>query len=112
MEIQSERVMVTGTKFYVEEGGKEIARAYLYVLKNDLHDKPFGFMEDVFVEESHRERGIGSELVRRVVEEVRKKDCYKLIATSRYSREEVHEMYLRLGFKDYGKEFRMDFLKE
>jgi len=34
--------------------------------------------------------------------------CYKLVATSRASRPRVHELYERLGFENYGVEFRMN----
>lgn len=39
-----------GIRFSIERDGSEIARAYLYVLKNDLHTAPFGLLEDVHVE--------------------------------------------------------------
>jgi GNAT superfamily N-acetyltransferase len=108
MRIQDQEINVKGIKFYVMEGDKEVGRTYLYILKNDLHDQPFGFMEDVFVDETQRGKGIGSELVKKVIEEARNKGCYKLICTSRYSNEKVHELYKRFGFKDHGMEFRMN----
>jgi len=54
------------------EGGKEIARAYVYVLTNSLHKEPFGFIEDVFVEEAHRGGGVGTEIVNRAIEEAKR----------------------------------------
>lgn len=86
-----------------------IGRAYLYLIYNDLHEEPYGLLEDVFVDEAHRGKGIGSELVKYVIEEAKKQGCYKLIATSRFEREDVHEWYKRLGFTEYGKEFRLNF---
>lgn len=98
-----------GIKISMEENGKEVARATLYLMSNDLHPEPFGLMEDVFVDEELRGQGIGSELVNQIIEEARKENCYKLVATSRHSREKVHELYEKLGFKNHGIEFRMDF---
>ncbi|HTM67688.1 MAG TPA: GNAT family N-acetyltransferase [Candidatus Binatia bacterium] len=89
--------------------GKIVGRAFLYVLWNKLHDRPFGFMEDVFVEPEHRGGSVGTALVQRVISEARRRGCYKLVATSRHEREKVHALYLKLGFKDQGKEFRIDF---
>lgn len=109
MEIKSKEVGLTGTKFYIEKDGKEIGRAYLYVMFNDQHDKPFGLMEDVFVHITLRGKGIGSTLVKKVIEEAKLMGCYKLIGTSRYNRPRVHELYRSLGFEDHGKEFRMNF---
>ena len=81
----------------------------MYVLHNDLHKEPFGLMEDVFVEESARGKGIGTELVRAVIAEAKKQNCYKLIATCRTERTKVHELYERLGFSKRGVEFRISF---
>ncbi len=111
MEIQSRGINAEGIEFFIEDGkkGREIGRAFLYILKNKLHKKPFGFMEDVFVEENFRGKGYGVELVKAVILEARKRKCYKLICTSRHSKPKVHDLYQRLGFKNHGVEFRIDF---
>jgi len=96
-----------GVRFSLSDGRKEIARAYLYVLNNDLHDEPFGLLEDVFVDEAQRGRGLGTMLVEAVIGAAREAGCYKLIATSRTSRPKVHELYEQLGFEKYGIEFRL-----
>jgi len=108
MEIKKKEVSVSGVKIFLEEEGKEIARGYLYLLKNDLHPQPYGFMEDVFVEEGFRSKGFGRMIVKALIEEAKKQGCYKLLGTSRHGRERVHEFYKSLGFYDRGKEFRMD----
>jgi GNAT superfamily N-acetyltransferase len=86
----------------------EIARAYLYVMTNDLHEEPFGLLEDVFVDEAQRGSGLGTAMVTEVIAAAREAGCYKLIATSRASRPSVHELYEHLGFEQYGIEFRMN----
>ena len=108
MKIRSQEILVRQIKFFIEENGREIGHATLLLCRNDLYDQPFGLLEDVFVSEDMRGKGIGDVLVRRVIEEA-KVSCYKLIATSRHSRQAVHEWYRRLGFKDHGTEFRLDF---
>lgn len=108
MLIKQRKIKGRGLKFSIRDGRKEIARAYLYILKNDLHQQPFGFLEDVFVEEKYRGQGLGTKLVKKALAVARRKNCYKLIATSRHSRKEVHKWYERLGFKNRGLEFRMD----
>jgi GNAT superfamily N-acetyltransferase len=92
-----------------EENGQRIGRALLYVLNNGLHKEPFGFLEDIFVEEAYRSKGLGNKILNEVIDEAKKAGCYKLIGTSRYSRPQVHEWYERKGFKKHGAEFRMDF---
>ena len=109
VKIQKKDVEGSGVKLFIEEEGVEVARAFFYILKNDLHEKPFGLMEDVFVVEEKRKGGYGTLIVKAVIEEAKKRQCYKLVGTSRYEREKVHEFYKNLGFKDWGKEFRMNF---
>ena len=99
----------SAVKFVAKDGDKPIGRAYLYILHNDLHPEPFGFLEDVFVEEAFRSRGIGRQLVEAVIAEAKNQDCYKLICTARISKPEVHTFYEKFGFRKWGSEFRMDF---
>jgi len=98
-----------GVRLSIKRNGKEVVRAYLFLMWNSLHKAPFGILEDVYVDESVRGSGLGTEIVNAVVVEARDRGCYKLVATSRYARPRVHELYARLGFKDHGKEFRIDF---
>jgi len=109
MEILKKETNATGLKLSIEKESKEIARAYLYLMKNDAHSTPFGLLEDVFVEENLRGKGLGTTIVNAAIEEAKKQGCYKLICTSRYSKPKVHALYTKLGFKDQGKEFRIDF---
>lgn len=95
-------------KFTVEDSGEIVGRAYLYIIYNDLHDSPYGLMEDVFVDASQRGKGIGTKLVYAIIEKAKAEGCYKLIGQSRYKNKKVHELYLHLGFEDHGKNFRID----
>ena len=108
MEITTNIVNAKGIKFSIKERQQEIARAYLYLMHNDLHSEPFGLLEDVYVDESQRSKGLGTKLVKEVVQTAKEQGCYKLIATSRSSRTQVHQLYKRLGFSERGLEFRID----
>ncbi len=109
MKVNTETITAKGIKFSLVEGEREIARAYLYLMYNDLHKEPFGLVEDVYVAESHRGKGLGTKLVQQVIQAAQEQGCYKLIATSRTSRSKVHQLYRRLGFQERGLEFRIDF---
>jgi GNAT superfamily N-acetyltransferase len=109
MNIDSIEKTLRAIKFFVNEEGKEVGRASLYLISNDLHAEPYGLLEDVYVEESHRGRGLATELVNAIIARAKEEGCYKLIGQSRYAREDVHRMYEKVGFKDHGKNFRMDF---
>ena len=111
MRLDTVDVLAHGVRISKTLRGKEVGRAYLYIMNNDLHKEPFGFMEDVFVDDAYRGKGIGEALVKKVISEAKRAGCYKLVATSRHSRDRVHALYLKLDFKDQGKEFRIDFAK-
>jgi len=101
-----------GIKVFVEEEGEELGRAWLYLIYNDLHKEPYGLLEDVYVKEEKRGQGIGNKLLEQILTEAKNHNCYKIIGTSRMSRDLVHEWYKRLGFREYGLEFRLDLLKK
>lgn len=109
VEIKAKTVKAKGIKFSILEAEREIARAYLYIMHNDLHSEPFALLEDVYVAESQRGTGLGTKLVKQAIANAKELGCYKLIATSRKSRSKVHQLYLKLGFKERGLEFRIDF---
>lgn len=110
MEIKEiESVDSVSIKLIVEEDGEMQGWCYIYVLKNDLHDKPFALLENVYIDEKHRSRGLGKQLVGRAVEVAEAKGCYKIIGTSRHEKPGVHRFYENLGFRNHGLEFRIDF---
>ncbi len=105
------KVPCVGVRFSITRDGKEAGRAFLYLLRNDLHPEPFGLLEDVNVEEKYRGQGIAREILVAVIDYARNNHCYKLIATSRDdgTRKEVQAWYRRIGFTDHGREFRINF---
>lgn len=108
MKIKQNIINTKGIKIIAEANGRIVGRAYLYLIYNDLHKEPYGLLEDVFVEDECRGQGIGTKLVKAVIDQAKAQKCYKLIATSRASRPKVHAMYERLGIKKWGVEFRME----
>ena len=109
MKVDRQERAARGIRFSISDEGREMARAYLYVMTNDLHAAPFGLLEDVYVDESQRGGGLGTTILTEVVAAARELGCYKLIATSRTSRPKVHELYERLGFEKHGVEFRITY---
>lgn len=110
MNINQSNANCSGIKFTIQDDhGNDIGRAFLYIMHNDLHKQPFGLMEDVYIDEEMRGQRLGTFLVRRIIKTAKEMGCYKLIATSRRSRPKVHELYIKLGFRDQGTEFRIDF---
>ncbi len=109
MKIKQKPIVCQGFKLEAQINGQIIGRAFLYLMRNDLHKRPFGLMEDVWVEEKFRGQKIGTHLVQKMIALAKAQGCYKLIATSRHSRTRVHQLYKKLGFQNHGLEFRIDF---
>jgi len=107
--ISKEKIESSAIRLNIKEGDKEIGRAFLYLIKNDLNERPYGLLEDVYILEEYRGQGYGTKLISEVLETAKQENCYKLLATSRYARPKVHKLYEGLGFVDHGKEFRLDF---
>ena len=106
--IQEKQISYSGKRLTIEQDGKGIGRISVVFVKNDLHDEPYALIEDLFVDETYRGKGYARELFEKAIEVAKGEGSYKIIANSRYTREKVHAFYLRLGFSDYGKEFRLD----
>lgn len=113
MELKSEEIKkdIYGLKITANENGKVLGWVQLYIIGNERHDEPYAFLENLYIEEEYRSRGLGSQLVRAAIEESKKRNCYKIIGTSRTLKPEVHKFYIKNGFTNWGFEFRMD-LKE
>ncbi|MBS3061612.1 MAG: GNAT family N-acetyltransferase [Candidatus Diapherotrites archaeon] len=109
VEITDYAAPAKGIKYVIASDGIEIARAYLYVLKNDLHSEPWGFMEDVFVHDDFRGKGYGTAIVKRVIEGAAEHGCYKLICTSKHPETRAHAWYKGMGFQNIAQELRIDF---
>jgi GNAT superfamily N-acetyltransferase len=108
MELHTSRLAGKGSRLTFTKEGKEIARLRLYFIENDQHQQPYALIEDLFVQEEFRGQSLGTKLMQAAIEEARKEGCYKILATSRTERTTVHEFYRKLGFKEWGKEFRME----
>lgn len=99
-------------KITVEESGKVMGWTYLYVMFQDRHPEPYAYLENVYVEQEFRSRGIGTDLVKLAIIEAKERGCYKIIGTSKMHKDDVHKWYVRHGFVKMGYEFRMDLIKD
>ncbi len=113
MELKEQSVEVKEFKFsFVDpRTGQEVSRTSLVVGRNDLHNEPWGLIEDVFTEQAYEGMGLATKLVRIAEEKAKKLGCYKLILTSRFKKPKIHAWYKRLGFVKWGYEFRKDLKK-
>lgn len=91
-----------------DDDGKIVASGLLYYIDIPARGRPFALMEGLVVDSRSRNQGIGSAMIAELIRLARRRDCYKLIFTSGFDREDAHKLYEKLGFKKWGFEFRMD----
>jgi GNAT superfamily N-acetyltransferase len=70
---------------------------------------PEALVEDVVVERKARGRGIGRRMMAFAMNEAALTGCYKLVLSSNLERTGAHSFYERLGFRQHGLSFQIDF---
>ncbi len=90
------------------DGEKVIACGMVFYIHVPVRGRSFALIEGLVVDENTRGQGIGTLMLTEFVNLARKRDCYKVIFTSGFDRQEAHALYEKLGFKKWGYEFRMD----
>ncbi len=88
----------THLKTYVAVlGGRVVGTATLLIERKFLHKGAYAaHIEDVAVHPDHQRHGIGTALVRFLVEDARKRKCYKIILDCF---EHLAPFYERIGFR-------------
>jgi len=90
------------------EGEKVVAAGMIFYIHVPVRGRSFALVEGLVVDENARGQGVGTLMLTEFVNLARKRDCYKIIFTSGFDRQEAHALYEKLGFKKWGYEFRMD----
>ncbi len=93
-----------------EDGGEIAGTAMLVVQHNLTHGgRPYGHIENVVVDKNYRNKGIGKALINYLVEEARRRECYKVILNCF---EDNVQFYSKCGLEKTGEvEMRMDLFK-
>ncbi len=99
-------------KITLEEVGQVMGWAFLYIMFQDRHVEPYGYLENVFVEPAYQKRGLGTQLINLAIAEAKERGCYKIIGTSKHHKIEIHQWYEKNGFKKYGYAFRLDLIED
>lgn len=87
----------------------EVGHAYVYFLSNDTNQREFAFGEDLYVNESFRNRGVAAWLARESLRIAKERGCYKFLGFSRFGRDRQHARLEGYGLSKWGYEFRVDF---
>jgi GNAT superfamily N-acetyltransferase len=89
-------------------GGTVVGTADMVVVENLTHGgRPWVIVENVVVDEAHRGEGVGKALMAEVVDEARRRDCFKVQLLSLEHRLGAHAFYRSLGFGTMAQGFRL-----
>ena len=94
--------------FVVDEDGTPVGCFQLSYLPGLMRrGMTRGMIEVVHVAETHRNRGIGGEMMRWAVERCRERGCGMVQLTSNKKRPDAHRFYERLGFMKSHEGFKL-----
>ena len=66
--------------------------------------RPYALIENVVTHPDFRRKGIGRELLGRLIDECRNRQCYKIMLMSNSNRNEAHAFYRSIGFDQEAKQ--------
>ncbi|GBF34002.1 GCN5-related N-acetyltransferase [Desulfocucumis palustris] len=92
--------------FVAEDNNTLIGTCSLIVIDNLGHKgAKLAVAESMIVSPGFRGLGVGSRLMRFVMERAKEENCYKLMLSSNKKRIPAHRFYERLGFEQHGISF-------
>ena len=96
-----DRALDSDSKTYLcATNGKRVIGFGSFTMKNNLWPEgPLGYVDELVVDSEFRSKGIGAQLLRRLVALARQKGCYRIELDSAFYRKESHRFYKRQGFK-------------
>lgn len=94
--------------FVAEDDGKLIGFATFSIRDVVRYPRPIAELDELFVVESYRKKGIGKKLMDKIEEKAREQECYRLFIESHYDHKTAHSFYERLGFTNNGYHFIKD----
>jgi len=85
--------------FVAADGGRLVGYALYFYNYSSFLAKPTLYLEDIFVQEAHRKRGVGFRLFRRCVDEARSRGCGRMEWAVLTWNQKALDFYERLGAK-------------
>jgi GNAT superfamily N-acetyltransferase len=97
-------------KIYVAVSDERIAGTFALLIMDNLGHlgTRSAIIEDVAVDPTLQNRGIGTEMIRYAIQRAAENGCYKAMLSSNARRERAHAFYESLDFERHGYSFRID----
>lgn len=92
--------------FVAEDAGKLIGFATCSIRYIIRYPNPVAQLDELFVLADHRRNGLGKQLVDKVEQIVKARDCFLLYIESGSDRKEAHVFYEKIGYTNSGYYFK------
>jgi ribosomal protein S18 acetylase RimI-like enzyme len=95
----------------INDKNKIIATAFLAIIPNLTIKGDFGVIGNVITDRKYRKRGIGSEIIKNILDYAKRNNCFFVTVESNRNRTEAQSFYKDLGFDGESKtafNFRLD----
>jgi ribosomal protein S18 acetylase RimI-like enzyme len=91
---------------FLDHDDGEIAGAVsLWIRPRFNWTTPEGWIQDLYVDPSFRQRGAARALLDACAEAARERGCHRLVLESGHHRAEAHQLYESYGFEDFGRAY-------
>jgi GNAT superfamily N-acetyltransferase len=91
--------------FVSEEKGELVGFASFSLRNVVRYPKKIAELDELFVIQHYRKKGIGEQLMQAVEKKAKEQDCYRMFIESHYDHKAAHAFYEALGYKNYGYHF-------
>ncbi len=96
-----------------EQDGEIVGTVTLILVPNLGHQgKPWAAVENVAVRSGRRGQGLGTALMSEATRIARSHGCYKIVLTSNLARQQAHEFYRRLGWRQTHAGFSLSLIED
>jgi len=91
--------------YITEDNGKLIGFISFSIRDVIRYPKPIAELDELFIDQNHRKKGIGTGLMKVMEEKATELHCHRIFIESQYQHKEGHAFYEALGYKNYGYHF-------
>ena len=96
-----ERALASDRQVYLSAGcdGRIVGFGSLSIKSNLWNEAFVGFVDEMVVDEAHRGRGIGTQILDHLISWARDRGCNRIELDSAFHRKDAHAFYERRGFQ-------------
>jgi glucosamine-phosphate N-acetyltransferase len=90
----------------IEDNNTIIGTGTILIQMNLSHKgKPYGHIENIVVDENHRKKGVGKDIINFLINKAKENNCYKVILNCK---NEIVPFYQGCTMKETGVQMRLD----